>query len=240
MSEHQGLKNHQIAGLVSSVAKYLQGKWPELPRSVLQEEVRYAVFHYLRSKGLMLDSAVNRVPAQEGTAPAGTTAFATVLTTRTGGSHAGDGTGPAPPRETAMTEMALELADIMASMGLADSAAKTLVDHLCSDPDSSIPHWRKLLDVMQLANEANRAIDPSKALAGKLNLSFAREDGDPHALEAYPHLLQRLVSLWPDPPAAERFLVELLTNTRGGARQGFSRSVVDEILMLRGVIRAAA
>ncbi|HZV53371.1 MAG TPA: hypothetical protein VFF82_00405, partial [Rhodocyclaceae bacterium] len=45
---------------------------------------------------------------------------------------------------------AIELANIMTSMGLAESAAQTLVEHIRENPRQSLGHWLKLLELHRL------------------------------------------------------------------------------------------
>ena len=52
-----GLKNHQIAGLVSAITTYMHKQWPQLPES-LREHIKHPVHDYLRDNNLMLDSSV--------------------------------------------------------------------------------------------------------------------------------------------------------------------------------------
>ena len=56
MPPFHGLKNHQIAGLVSAITKYLHKQWPQLPES-LREHIKHPVHDYLRGNNLMLDSS---------------------------------------------------------------------------------------------------------------------------------------------------------------------------------------
>ncbi|MCX7896795.1 MAG: hypothetical protein N2441_02860 [Rhodocyclaceae bacterium] len=56
------------------------------------------------------------------------------------------------------------------------------------------------------------------------------------AIEAYPHLLHKLVALWGS-AEFERFAHHLLTDTRDGARQGFPPEVAAELLLAAQVNR---
>jgi hypothetical protein len=49
----------------------------------------------------------------------------------------------------------------------------------------------------------------------------------------YPHVLNRLASLWSVPAEAQRCLEELLLTSRSG-RQGFPPAVIAELMLLQG------
>lgn len=49
----------------------------------------------------------------------------------------------------------------------------------------------------------------------------------------YPHILNRLASIWSQAAEVERYLAELLLTSRSG-RQGFPLDVVTELMLLRG------
>jgi hypothetical protein len=53
----------------------------------------------------------------------------------------------------------------------------------------------------------------------------------PAHIEDMPRIMQQIVELWPNGKVTQ-FIHELLRDNRGGARQGFSLSVVEELLFL--------
>ncbi|KAF7598034.1 MAG: hypothetical protein CGU28_15040 [Candidatus Dactylopiibacterium carminicum] len=66
---------------------------------------------------------------------------------------------------------------------------------------------------------------------------FEIERAKPTSLEDLPHLATRLEALW-GTRECQVFLYELLRDNRQGTRQGFPLAIVDEILLLLGVLEA--
>lgn len=145
------------------------------------------------------------------------------------------------PRPIAEVDEALELVDIMISMGLNQGAAQTLEEHVRRHPRQALYHWLKLLDVYRrsgLEAEFERA-------AGELRQNFNilpanwRHEGpalDLSSVEDYPHIVARLLELWRT-PACEDYLTRLLEDNRGGTRAGFPQPVAEELLFLLSLVR---
>ena len=56
-------------------------------------------------------------------------------------------------------------------------------------------------------------------------------------LEDFPHIMEKLDAVWPS-ELARVYLESLMTDNRDGERAGFSQSVIDEILLLIGLLDA--
>jgi len=138
-------------------------------------------------------------------------------------------------------ESAIELADIMLSFGRVQGAAQTLADYIRSHPTRAVRPWIKLLEVYQAADmkvEFN-------ALAQQINKHFNVKQIDweqfnavregPETLEHLPHIIAKLQDLW-GTRDSQSYLYRLLHDNRNGTRQGFSIAVVDEIMILLGVL----
>lgn len=141
---------------------------------------------------------------------------------------------PAEPVPTDPATAAIELANIMTSMGLGQSAAQTLVEHIRENPRQSLQQWLKLLEIHRL--NGNR--EEFEKHAGEVRLHFNVQPDDWNtpgtaraSLEDYPHIRSRLVKLWRTPEAAP-FLQTLLMDNRDGTRSGFPQAVAEEILLL--------
>lgn len=147
----------------------------------------------------------------------------------------------AQPPSTSAGDPTLELADLMHSMGLAQGAAQTLVEHIRGNPTESVAHWLKFLDLYHAATVKGDLDESVKELKANFNVAIGEwtdPDAAPNAsLVEYRHLAKELIGLWPRPECDE-FLVHLITDTRQGTRVGFPRSVVEEILLLRAVLSA--
>ena len=135
---------------------------------------------------------------------------------------------------------AIELANIMTSMGLAESAAQTLVEHIRGNPRQSLQHWLKLLELHRLngnraefersANEMREYFNV-QADEWAQSISLAGRG----SLDTYPHIRSEVVRLWRKPDCLP-FLQTLLVDNREGTRVGFPLPVAEEILLLVAIL----
>lgn len=140
-------------------------------------------------------------------------------------------------------DSAVELAEIMMSFGRVQGAAQTLADYIRANPKQAVKPWVKLLEVYKAANMRTEF----DALSNQLNKTFnvkptSWDDFDvamraPESIEDLPHLKQQLCELW-GKRECQSWLHQLLRDNRQGTRQGFPLAIVDEILMLLGVLEA--
>lgn len=136
---------------------------------------------------------------------------------------------------------ALELADVMTSMGLADGAAQGLVEHIRTNPRQALTHWLRLLTVYR---QTGKRVEFEKA-AEEVHSTFnikpenwnENDNGDNHdaSLENYPHITAQLKKLWPTPECSE-YLLSLLADNRNGTREGFPPPVAEEIVLLLAML----
>ena len=151
---------------------------------------------------------------------------------------------PSPSIEapsSAQGDQALELAEIMLSMGLGHGATQTLTEQIRNEPKQALRHWLKLLDIYR----KNGQQEEFERSAEELRLHFNVRPEDWHAqagtaqsLESFPHIAKRLTELWGKPDCLV-YMQNLLDDNRGGARSGFPQSVAEELLMLTSVMREA-
>jgi hypothetical protein len=151
---------------------------------------------------------------------------------------------PVPSIESpssAQGDQALELAEIMLSMGLGHGATQTLTEQIRNEPKQALRHWLKLLDIYR----KNGQQEEFERSAEELRLHFNVRPEDWHAqpgatqsLESFPHIAKRLTELWGKPDCLV-YMQNLLDDNRGGARSGFPQSVAEELLMLTSVMREA-
>jgi hypothetical protein len=132
---------------------------------------------------------------------------------------------------------AIELAEVMESMGLAHGAAHTLVEHIRGNPAESVQHWLKLLDLRQRAGLQEQLADSVKELKAMFNVAIDDDGAQPAnaSLADYQHLSKELTAVWGKPECGA-FLLNLIADTREGTRAGFPRAVVEEILLLRAML----
>lgn len=133
---------------------------------------------------------------------------------------------------------AIELANIMTSMGLGQSAAQTLVEHIRDNPRQSLHQWLKLLEIHRM--NGNRAEFEKHAGEVRLHFNVQPDDWDVSpartraSLEDYPHIRAQLVKLWRKPEMLP-VLQALLMDNREGTRAGFPQTVAEEILLLLAI-----
>lgn len=135
---------------------------------------------------------------------------------------------------------AIELADIMISMGLAESAAQTLVEHIRENPRQSLHQWLKLLELHRMTDNRNGFETSVSELRQHFNIEATAWEsaaalGTRNSLEEYTHLRNHLIDIWRQPGCAD-FLQGLLIDNREGTRTGFPLSVAEEILLLLAVL----
>jgi hypothetical protein len=145
----------------------------------------------------------------------------------------------AAPETGDPAKAAIELANIMTSMGLAESAAQTLVEHIRENPRESLPQWLKLLEIHRL--NGNRSEFERSATEMRQHFNVQPDDWNAPAspgrnsLEAYPHIRSQIVRLWRR-PECEILLRALLLDNREGTRMGFPLAVAEEILLLLAIL----
>jgi hypothetical protein len=142
-------------------------------------------------------------------------------------------------------DLSLELAEVMLSMRLTDSAAQTLEEHIRLHPRQALVHWLKLLDIYRRSGQQTEFEEAAIQLQRQFNIAPPdwRADPDPVAatrlpgLENYIHICGRIQELWPRRSCAE-YLGRLLEDNRGGTRTGFPKPVIEDILLLLAMLRA--
>lgn len=152
----------------------------------------------------------------------------------------------------------MELAEIMLSFGRVKGAAQALQEYIDQNPKEALQPWVKLLDIYRQAGMRAEFENLAKSLNQHFNVELLKwddvpkpgEPGDsgfvlelvplhaepggaprPQSIEALPHICERIQALW-GTEACYRYIQELLRDNRGGTRQGFPLSVVDELLFL--------
>lgn len=152
----------------------------------------------------------------------------------------------APVAETLPSDpatAAIELANIMTSMGLGQSAAQTLVEHIRDNPRQSLHQWLKLLEIHRM--NGNKAEFEKHAGEVRLHFNVQPDEWDVSpartraSLEDYPHIRTQLVKLWRKPEAVP-VLQALLMDNREGTRAGFPQTVAEEILLLLAISNSDA
>lgn len=141
-----------------------------------------------------------------------------------------------------LKDEAIELADVMISMGIAGGAAQALVEHIHANPRSALSHWLKLLDVYRQSGKQDEFENAVEEIRTAFNVcpgswnARGKNVTPKSSLEDYPHIALQLKKLWPTPDCGD-YLLSLLADNRGGKRIGFPVAVVEEIILLLAVLR---
>ncbi|MCX8085525.1 MAG: hypothetical protein N3C63_01355 [Rhodocyclaceae bacterium] len=147
---------------------------------------------------------------------------------------------PAPEDSDEAAEQALELAEIMLSMGLGHGAAQTLIEQIRKEPKQALRHWLKLLEIYRKNGQQEEFQRCAEELRQHFNVQ--PEDWEPRpeaqrSIADYPHIAARLTELW-GKPGCLAYLQNLLGDNRGGTRTGFPQSAAEELLLLSAMIKS--
>lgn len=136
----------------------------------------------------------------------------------------------------------VEEAKIFVALGRGEHAVEILEDYIGTYPRASVHPWLYLMDILRAGNRKPEFIALAQRFHQTFNLIAPQWEAAAPAmmvvarsLEEFPHILARLTEGW---GAAESraFLVHLLQDNRGGERTGFSKDVLDEILLLQDIL----
>ncbi len=150
---------------------------------------------------------------------------------------------PPPPTQAEGTEIKediLDQAEVFMAHGHGDLAIHLLQEHLREAPTESPVPWLLLLDLLHRAGDTAGYATASAECRRYFNVNLSghpiSQDGNEPGpgLEAYPHLLEKLVHVW-NTAEVTAFFEDLIYDKRGGTRVGFEPSAYRDILLLRDI-----
>ena len=134
------------------------------------------------------------------------------------------------------SEPTLELAEIMLSMGLEQSAAQALVEYSEANPRQAVYHWLKLLDIYRGSGHRKDFKETAEKLRQHFNIQAddwtRARGGDAPSLEGFGRIIGHIQALWGRAAECEAYLRHLIEDNREGTRAGFPQPVAEEILLL--------
>jgi hypothetical protein len=135
----------------------------------------------------------------------------------------------------------VELADVLLSLSMSAHAVETLVAYIEANPKKAITPWLKLMKMYRETGQRedfDRLADEIMSAFNVDRISWEDFDiGNNNAgIEQYQHIEKKLVSCWGTDECLQ-YLKHLLADNREGTRAGFPIEVVNEILMLIGVLK---
>ncbi len=137
----------------------------------------------------------------------------------------------------ARLDSTLAEAKLLMSVNRHQDAIAHLKQTIEAQPKASINHWLYLLEVFRKLNLKDDFEAYAKGLHDIYNVMtpvwYETEIPIyvPQNLEEFPHIIEKLCSVWPG-DLATVYLRGLITDNRGGDRAGFGKAVLNEILML--------
>ena len=143
-------------------------------------------------------------------------------------------------RQPLNVEPTLQLAEIMLSMGLQQSAAQALVEYAEANPREAVYHWLKLLGIYRDGGHHRDFEETAAKLRKHFNIQAVDSPsiGEAPTLESFSRVAQQVEKLWPRPDECLAYLQYLLKDNRDGERIGFPQSVAEEFLLLIEVLKA--
>lgn len=156
---------------------------------------------------------------------------------------------PAQPAASTPVETAPhdEEADLTADSLPGDqfgTSIELLKSHIEQHPTESHVPWLLLLDLLHRTGNAQEYEEVRRQCKQHFNVDMPqykkikigpRKEG----IESYPHIMSKLIRLWPGEEAAS-YLNALLHDSRDGSRAGFDLATYRDIALLRSILEAAA
>ena len=147
----------------------------------------------------------------------------------------------APPlaSDTEVKEDILDQAEVFMAHGHGELAIHLLQEHLREAPNESPVPWLLLLDLLHREGDTAGYAAASAGCRRYFNVNLtdhpvSQDNENGLGVEAYPHVLEQLVTVW-NTPAIEAFFNDLIYDNRGGTRIGFEPGAYRDILLLRTI-----
>jgi hypothetical protein len=131
----------------------------------------------------------------------------------------------------------MQEAKTLMSVNRSSDAIAHLKLNIEAQPKASISHWLYLLEIFRKLNLKEDFEKYASDMHHTFNvMTPVWYDTEvaiyvPKSLEEFPHIMEKLYSIWPG-ELATVYLRNLITDNRGGERTGFGKEVLSEILML--------
>lgn len=149
--------------------------------------------------------------------------------------------GPNTVLEEHNDQSVLEEAKAMVKKGVPDEAIGHLKWAIRAKPKTAINAWLYLLALLRKQNLKDEfekfALEMHQNFNVMTPLWEQREVAMivPQSLEEFPYIIKLLTEKWPNKKIAN-YLNKLISDNRSGERTGFSQAVVEEVILLVGVL----
>jgi Tfp pilus assembly protein FimV len=145
---------------------------------------------------------------------------------------------PARFETTEVKDDILDQAEVYMAHGHSELAVHLLQEHLREAPTESPIPWLLLLDLLHREGDTAGYTATSLECRSHFNINLGDHPSSQGehgtGLEAYPHLLDKLVEEWRSPDIDD-FFKDLIYDNRGGTRMGFETGAYRDILLLRAI-----
>jgi hypothetical protein len=138
---------------------------------------------------------------------------------------------------TERLDATLQEAKMLMSINRANDAVAHLKMTIETQPKASINHWLYLLEIFRKLNLKEEFEQYATNMHQTFNVMtpvwYETEVAIyvPESIEEFPHIMEKLYSVWPG-DLATVYLRNLINDNRGGERTGFGKTVLSEILLL--------
>lgn len=138
---------------------------------------------------------------------------------------------------TERLDATLQEAKMLMSINRSSDAIAHLKMTVETQPKASINHWLYLLEIFRKLNLKEEFEQYATNMHQTFNVmtpvwyDTAVAIYVPESLEEFPHIMEKLYSVWPG-ELATVYLRNLINDNRGGERTGFGKTVLSEILLL--------
>jgi hypothetical protein len=138
-------------------------------------------------------------------------------------------------------ESVVEEARIFVSMDRTNEAIALLLSHIETQPKGSVQPWVYLLEIYRSQNKKDEYIELAQRFHHTFNVMRPQWEEAKvtmvvaTSLEKFPHIIPHLVTAWMADEAMQ-YLEDLLKDNRDGKRAGFSLEVLQEIMLLQGIL----
>ncbi len=145
--------------------------------------------------------------------------------------------GEPPEQRIVVEEVAdtLTQAELLVQLGDPKEAMNLLSRHIRETEQPGPEVWLMLLDLYQSTGRESQYNALAEGFHALFNAQVppwpASRDAATRDLETYVQVMRALYGSWPK-PSTRTYLTELLTDNRGGSRQGFSLGAYRELLFL--------
>ena len=142
-----------------------------------------------------------------------------------------------PQKAQSNADATLVEAKLLMSIHRSQDAIAHLKLTIEANPKASINHWLYLLEIFRKLNLKEEFKKYAEGLKANFNVTTQAWDDSiapgtlPQYLEEFPNIMQKLYTIWPSDNAKD-YLRSLITDNRDGARAGFGKAVLGEILLL--------